>query len=261
MRPVNLIPAEERPGSRKPLRSGPLAYIVVGALAAAVIALTAVVVTESKISDRKDEVTRLKQERESVQAKAQALAAYTQFTTVREQRLATVTSLADSRFDWERVLDELSLLLPAGVQLTSLAGSASAEAASAGGAGVGLRSGIAGPALELVGCAPSQPAVANFVEALKGIDGVTRVGVQGSAMAGGESGANASSASECGGGRAAQFQMVAAFDAAPVPPSESAAAAVAEAPAEGNSESTASKPASGEASSASESSGGEGGAE
>ena len=51
MRPVNLIPAEERPGGRRPLRSGPLAYIVVGALAAAVIALTALVVTEGTISD------------------------------------------------------------------------------------------------------------------------------------------------------------------------------------------------------------------
>jgi Tfp pilus assembly protein PilN len=263
MRPVNLIPAEERPGGRKPLRSGPLAYIVVGALAAAVIALTTVVVTESKISDRKDEVARLEAEQASVQAKAQALATYTQFATVREQRLATVTSLADSRFDWERVLDELSLLLPADVQLTSLAGSVSPEAGSAGGASIGLRSGIAGPALELVGCAPSQPAVANFVEALKGIDGVTRVGVQGSSMGGGEAGGNASSASECGGGRAAQFQMVAAFDAAPVPPSESAEAAVAEAPTESSAGtgSTSSESTSGETSTASESSGGEGGAE
>jgi Tfp pilus assembly protein PilN len=239
MRPVNLIPAEERPGGRRPLRSGPLAYIVVGALAAAVIALTTVVVTESKISDRKDEVTRLKQEQASVQAKAQALATYTQFSAVREQRRATVTSLADSRFDWERVLDELSLLLPRDVQLTSLAGSASPEAGSAGGAGIGMRSQIAGPALELAGCAPSQLAAANFVESLKGIDGVTRVGVQGSSMGGGEAGGNATTASDCGGnGHTVQFQMVAAFDAAPVPPSESAEAVVPEA----TTESTESSP-------------------
>ena len=29
-----------------------------------------------------------------------------------EQRVATVTSLADSRFDWERVMRELALILP-----------------------------------------------------------------------------------------------------------------------------------------------------
>ena len=41
MRPVNLIPREERPGERKPMRGGPLAYIVVGALAAAVLGVAA----------------------------------------------------------------------------------------------------------------------------------------------------------------------------------------------------------------------------
>jgi hypothetical protein len=83
-----------------------------------------------------------------------------------------------------------------------------------------MRSQIAGPALELVGCAPSQGGVANFIEALKGIDGVTRVGVQGSSAGGG--GENATTASDCGGEGTVQFQMVAAFDAAPAPPSESA---------------------------------------
>ena len=34
MRPINLIPPEERRGSQAPLRSGPLAYILVGALVA-----------------------------------------------------------------------------------------------------------------------------------------------------------------------------------------------------------------------------------
>jgi Tfp pilus assembly protein PilN len=223
MRPVNLIPSEERPGSRKPLRSGPLAYIVVGALAAAVIAITALVVTENSISDKKAEVTQLQAEQAQITAKAQALSAYTQFDTVSEQRLATITELANSRFDWPRILHELSLVMPANVQLTSLAGNV-ASGLSAGGAGVGLRSGIAGPALELVGCTTSQAAVADFIEALKDIDGVTRVGFQGSTMGGG--GANATTAGSCEGG-GAQFQLVAAFDAAPVVLPEEAGGAVA----------------------------------
>jgi Tfp pilus assembly protein PilN len=254
MRPVNLIPTEERPGGRKPLRSGPLAYIVVGTLAAAVIALTAVVVTEGKISDRRDEVTRLQQEKASVETKAQALAAYAQFSSVREQRVATVESLADSRFAWERVLDELSLIVPHGIQLTSLSGTASPEVSTAGGAGIAMRGQIAGPALEMAGCAPSQSAVASFVEALKGIDGVTRVGVQQSSNAGG--GENATSASNCGSDGTAQFQMVAAFDAAPPPPTESAGAVPPEVTTETSSESestssetTASEPVSAESSS------------
>jgi Tfp pilus assembly protein PilN len=218
MRPVNRIPAEERPGGRRPLRSGPLAYLLVGALAAAVIALTALVVTENQISDRQAEVTQLQAEAQRIEARAQELAPYTQFAAVREQRLETVTGLADSRFDWRRVLNELSLLLPANIQLTSLAGTASPEVGLSGGAGVGMRSQIAGPALELAGCGTSQAAIAGFVEALKDIDGVTRVGFQGSSS-GGE-GENATSTTSCGGGKSSTFQMVAAFDAAPVPPTE-----------------------------------------
>lgn len=220
MRPVNLIPKEERPGGHKPLRAGPLAYILIGALAAALIAITALVVTEGNVSDRKTEVAQLESEQTSLTAKAQALSSYTAFTTVREQRLATVTSLADSRFDWSRVLHELSLVIPADVQLTTLAGSGSPEEATDGGGGIGLRSEIAGPALELVGCADGQSGVAGLIEALKDIDGVTRVGVQGSAISEGAGGGNATTASTCGGTSSAQFQMVVAFDAAPAPPVE-----------------------------------------
>jgi Tfp pilus assembly protein PilN len=216
VRPVNLIPAEDRPGSQRPLRTGPLAYIIVGALAVALLGVTALVVTSSQISDREAEVTRLESEQASAQAQAQSLAAYTQFHSIREQRVATIAALADSRFDWARVMHELSLVLPSDVWLSGLTGSARPGADVGGGSSISLREAIAGPALELVGCATSQRAVAGFVQALKDIDGVTRVGVQGSSLSGaGES----SSASTCEtSGSTAQFQMVVAFDAAPVPP-------------------------------------------
>lgn len=239
MRPVNLIPAEERPGGRKPLRAGPLAYIVIGALAAAVIAITALVVTNDKVSERKSEVAHLESEKASVEAKAQALASYSQFANVREQRVATVTNLADSRFDWERVLAELSLVLPGDVQITSLSGTAAPGVGTSGGSGIGMRSEIAGPALELVGCARSQADVAGFIEALKDIDGVTRVGMPSSAVDGGGSGEGAT-ASGCGEGETAQFQMVAGFDAAPVPPTESGGEVAPEATTESTSSETTS---------------------
>jgi Tfp pilus assembly protein PilN len=237
MRPVNLIPPEERPGSRKPLRSGPLAYIVVGALAAAVIAITALVVTENSISDKKVEVAQLQAEQAQVTAKAQALSAYTQFDTVSEQRLATITELANSRFDWPRILHELSLVMPANVQLTSLSGNVAPGVGTAGGAGVGLRAGVAGPALEMVGCTTSQASVAAFIEALKDIDGVTRVGFQGSSLGGG---ANATTAGNCESG-GAQFQLVAAFDAAPVVSAEAGSEVAPEAASESSAETTSSE--------------------
>jgi Tfp pilus assembly protein PilN len=237
MRPVNLIPPEERVGGRKPLRSGPLAYIVVGALAAAVSAITALLGTESKVNHRKAEVTQLESEQASITAKAQALSAYTQISTEREQRLATLTSLADSRFDWARILHELSLVMPADVQLTSLSGSAAPGVSTAGGGGIAMRAQIAGPALEMVGCASGQVSVAAFIEALKDIDGVTRVGVQGSSVSGGESG-NATTSGTCGSKDSAQFQLVAAFDAAPVPTVETGGEVAPEVTTEATSESS-----------------------
>ena len=216
MKAVNLIPAEERPGGRRPLRSGPLAYIVVGALAAAVIAVTALVVTDHKVSERSAEVAQLQSEKTSVEAKAHALTSYIQFATAREQRETTVAGLANSRFDWERVLAELALVLPADVQITSLSGTAAPGVSSVGGSGIGLRSEIAGPALELTGCAPRPADVAGFIEALKDIDGVTRVGMPTSSFGGDASGSGESGA-PCGGEETFDFQMVVGFDAAPAP--------------------------------------------
>ncbi len=224
MRPVNLIPREERPGERRPMRGGPLAYIVIGALAAALLGITVLVLTDNQIADRESEIAQLEGEKAVVEARAQALDAYTQFHSVREQRVATVASLADSRFDWERVMRELALVLPSDVWLTNLTGTASPAVAPEGAASVSLRPSVPGPALELVGCARSQEAVAGFVQALEEIDGVTRVGVQSSALSSGSAGSSGSATTSTCQTRdfIAQFQMVAAFDAAPLPAAASA---------------------------------------
>lgn len=217
MRPVNLIPPEDRPGGQRPLRTGPVAYLLVAALAGALIGVTALVVTEDQISDRKAEATQLEAEQTAASARLQELSPYTQFHNVREQRIATVASLADSRFDWPRVMHELSLVLPGNVWLSSLTGTASPAVDAAGGASVSMRGQIPGPALALVGCATSQAAVAGFVQALKDIDGVTRVGMPSSSLGSG-GGGGAAAASTCQTKQSiAQFQMVVAFDAAPVP--------------------------------------------
>jgi Tfp pilus assembly protein PilN len=235
MRPVNLIPSEERIGERRPMRGGPLAYVIVGALAAAVIGVAILAVTDNQISESKAEISRLKTEQATVEAKANELQAFTQFHSVHEQRLATITSLAESRFDWERVMRELALVLPGDVWLTSLAGTADSGVSVEGTAGVAMRTSIPGPALEMSGCARSQEAVAGFVQALKEIDGVTRVGVQASAIDQEGTGGGASSCQTRD--FIAEFQLVAAFDAAPVTPSEEEG----EAPPEGEAEATSSE--------------------
>lgn len=266
MRPVNLIPIEQRHGERAPMRGGPVAYIVIGALIAALAGVTLLVVTGNQISDRKAEVAQLEREDAVAKAHAARLAAYTQFKTVHDQRVATVNSLADSRFDWERVMRELALVLPGDVWLTNLTGTDNPQVTPAGAASVSLRASIPGPALELVGCATGQDAVAGFVQALKQIDGVTRVGVQSSALGKESEGGSVDSGSAASPSGASSstcqthsfitaFQIVAAFDAAPVSSEVAGSASATAAPAPSTSTtSTSSTPSSSSTSSSSSSS-------
>jgi Tfp pilus assembly protein PilN len=242
MRPINLIPPEERRGQNAPLRSGPLAYILLGALVAALVGVVALVLIGNQISDQEGELVQLKREDAAASAQAQRLAAYTQFRTMHEQQVATVTSLADSRFDWERVMRELALVLPDDVWLVNLTATASPgvslEGSSGGGGGEShLRASVPGPALELSGCASGQDAVAGFITALKDIDGVTRVGVESSELPDPQEGAGSTEGSSSEGSAGgsedcrthqfiAKFSLVVAFDAAPVTGAGSEAAPI-----------------------------------
>jgi Tfp pilus assembly protein PilN len=241
VRPVNLIPPEERRGGSAPLRTGPLPYVVLSALVAVLAGITALVLAGNEVSERKSEVAKLEREDARAAAKAQRLAAYTEFRAMSEQRVATVAELADSRFDWERVMRELALVLPSNVWLVGLTGTAApgvgVEGGSTGGTS-GMRADAPGPALELSGCAKGQEAVAGFVTALEDIDGVTRVGVQSSELPdkgsdkGGSGGDD--SGDECRTKKfIAKFGIVVAFDAAPV-----AESATGEAPPAATTEST-----------------------
>ncbi|HET7053217.1 MAG TPA: hypothetical protein VFI09_04780 [Solirubrobacterales bacterium] len=230
MRPVNLIPPEDRRGEQAPLRTGPLSYLLLGGLVLLLVGVAALVLLGNQVSEREGEVAKLTREDGVATAKAAKLASYTQFRSLSEARVATVQSLADSRFDWERVLRELALILPGDVSLTDL--SATAAAGGSGGEGSGgasgLSGGVNGPSLELNGCAAGQKGVAGFITALKDIDGVTRVGLQSSTVASeGEESSEAGSEG-CGGG-GASFALLVAFDAAPVPASEEEAAVAPEA--------------------------------
>lgn len=218
MRPVNLIPPEQRRGDHAQLRTGPLLYVLLGALALLLIGVTVLVLTDNQIADSKAEVATLEREDAAAQAEATKLAAYTQFQTLAEQRIATVRSLADSRFDWERVMRELALVLPSNVWLTGLQATAtpSSSVSGEGSSGSSLRAAAAGPALTMTGCATGQEAVAGFVTALEDIDGVTRVGVESSQLSGGVNGGGGCEAT----GPVAEFSLVVAFDAAPVPAEE-----------------------------------------
>jgi len=234
MRPVNLIPPDERRGDSAPLRTGSLIYVLVAGLGVLLLLVVVVALTGKQINDRRAEKASLEQELQQQTARATSLQAFANFRAVQEERSATVSSLAQSRFDWPRVLQELSLVLPSDVHLSSLTGTASPETgldSGGGGGGADLRGNVEGPALEISGCAPGQDAVAGFVSALEDIDGVSRVGLS-SSQIDAESNQSASSGStggsaECvAGSRTAKFEIVVAFDAVPTPDTATAAPSV-----------------------------------
>lgn len=221
MRPIDLTPLEMRQGARAPMRTGPIPYILVGALVAVLAGVALLVTTGNQVTEREGEVAQLKRENTAAKQQARRLAPYVQFQSLHEQRLSTIASLADSRFDWERVIRELSLVLPADVWLTELNAAASGQGESGGG---GLSGTIVGPSMELEGCTVGQESVARFVTALKDIDGVTRVAVASSELPSKAEGEVSSGGEESEGGsecrtrkNIAKFQIVIAFDAAPVP--------------------------------------------
>jgi len=241
MRPVNLIPPEARRGQRAPARTGAAAYIVVGILAVALVAITMVVLTNNDISDGKAQVAALEQQEVEARQLAESLAPFAEFASLEQARTQTVTSLAESRFDWERVLRELALVATDDVWLTTLSGTVRPDVTLTEEAGDSeLRQAVAGPALEIVGCGIDHRAVAKFLAALEDIDGVTRVAVNNSErpspaeLDAADAGA---SESKCGALKSVtEFEAVAAFDEVPVtaptaaptvPPAEAAPATAA----------------------------------
>jgi Tfp pilus assembly protein PilN len=235
MRPVNLIPPEARRGEKAPMRTGVLSYVIVAVLAAALVGVTGVVLTNNQISDREAEKSSLENQLAEAEVQAQRVSAFANFASLQQARAQTVDTLARSRFDWERVLRELAIVIPEDVWLTNLTATVSPEvqiddsgSSSSSGSAVSTSESVQGPSLQIEGCGAGHDAVARFLAALRDIDGVTRVSVLSSdrpdpdsATGGSSGGAGAASpASDC---RTrdfiSKFTIVAAFDAVPVPAS------------------------------------------
>jgi len=228
VRPVNLIPPEQRRGGTAPTRTGPLAYVIVAMLAIGLVAVTLIVITNNQVSDSKAEKASLESQLAETQAAAERVQSFATFASVQETREQTVTTLAQSRFDWERVLRELAIVIPDDVWVTSLnaavspdavAGSSSTSSSSSTSAS---SESIAGPSLVIQGCAGGHEAVARFLAAVHDIDGVTRASVTSSERPDQADQGAASSSATAGGAQSqecssrkfvSKFDLTMAFDA------------------------------------------------
>jgi Tfp pilus assembly protein PilN len=213
VRAVNLIPAEQRPGGAVGAgRSGGAAYAVVALVAGLALMALLYGVAHKQISDRQSEVASLQTRAQRAEQQAAALASYTSFVQMRQQRVSAVEGLVDSRFDWAHVMHEFGRVLPAGVALSSLSGtigsvspggaatakptastSGSSSASSPASSGSSVTPPGSVPSFQITGCARTQSNVAQVLTRLRLIDGVSEVTLQassrGSSSGGGVSGA------------------------------------------------------------------------
>jgi Tfp pilus assembly protein PilN len=129
MRAVNLLPPEARAGRRRP----PAAAVAVagaGVLAASLLAV-GFVSANGKVDSREQELASLEQELEATRRAAKPTPTETGVSAERDQRFTALNSALGERLAWDRVLREVSLVLPEDVWLSSLAaGGSSAEGTS-----------------------------------------------------------------------------------------------------------------------------------
>jgi Tfp pilus assembly protein PilN len=185
MKAVNLIPPDARKsgrGSAGPgFATGIGAYVLLGALAVAVLMAGAWAMTGRQLSDKQTDLARVQREAQTAEAKVASLAPYKQFSTLATSRVDTLTGLIDGRFDWSAGLREVARVIPADVDLTSLVGTTSPSSRVEGAGGNGsLRSALPVPAIDLIGCARSQSRVAELLARLRAVDGVQRVSLSSS---------------------------------------------------------------------------------
>jgi Tfp pilus assembly protein PilN len=226
MKAINLLPHDLR-GTPKgtsqkaavtPDEPGGIgAFVVLGALAACVVALAAYVLTTNTVKDRQAQLEAVTARAEATNRRINQLKPYADFKALAETRIQTVKDLASSRFDWEQALRDISRAIPADVTLTSLNGTISSES----GGGSAIRSAIAAPAVELKGCTPDQKSVAMLLSRLRNVDGVSRVSLGKSlkpdASAVPSAPVAGSAGLACSGDRPPSFELVMFFERSEVP--------------------------------------------
>ncbi len=169
MRAINLLPVADR--VRGPAQVPDRAsHLVLGVLGGLVVAVLAVVMTQNQITDRTREIAQAKQEQRTAEQRSASLGAFGEFAEIKETRVASVSQLAEARFDYERLMRELALVLPKDTWITTAVATSTPDpAAATGAAAATAATAPAGPSLKLGGCAETQSKVAETMVRLRNL--------------------------------------------------------------------------------------------
>jgi Tfp pilus assembly protein PilN len=226
MRAVNLVPLDQRGGSGPAAgrsEGGAYAFLILLAGLAGLALLYGT--ARHEISSRRAKAATLVAETQQAQAEAAQLAPYTSFLAMREQRVQAVSELAQSRFDWAYAFHELGRVLPKDASISSLSGtigssggsSSSSSSSSAATSSATVTSATppgSVPTFSLSGCATSQAEVAQTLNRLRLMNGVSNVSLQSSTKAAGNGVGGGGGSGGCPGADPA-FSVTIEFDPLP----------------------------------------------
>jgi Tfp pilus assembly protein PilN len=227
MRPVNLLPEDLRPRELAREGRGP-AHVVLGVLGVLVVLVVVYALSLNQVNSRKTEIAQAKGEIEAAKGRIAASSAFGDFHNVKETRVASIKELASGRFDWERLMRELALVLPDKTWLLDATASTSGDPSSTPGSTPGATPPAASPAaasagasptLDLKGCAVHQDDVAVMLVRLRKLYRAENVDLKESAReatdTSGGSGQAAAGDDSCGS-RSYRFEVAVTF----APPSD-----------------------------------------
>jgi type II secretory pathway pseudopilin PulG len=173
MQAVNLIPGDQRRARPSGERSGG-GYVVLGVLAVLLVMAVAYVMTANSVNDSSSQAKKAQQEADTLEAQASQLDSFTDFASIKEQRLAAVVTAAETRFDWERLMRELSRVMPAGSWLQTTQASVLGDPTEIVAPADPLAA-PSGPSATFVGCTPKQSEVAKILVRLRSLHRVADV--------------------------------------------------------------------------------------
>jgi Tfp pilus assembly protein PilN len=171
MKAVNLVPREAQRsfGAVRSLGAGTSGLF--GVLAIAVAMVATYVVLSNTLTTKRSELATVNAQQATAAQQVSSLKRYDDLAKARTALLDRVRSLADGRYDWPQALGRVARAIPGDTtSLTALSGNAAADA-------------TAGPTFKLTGCTTSHDRLADVIDRLRAVQGVTAVSLQSAKLA------------------------------------------------------------------------------
>jgi len=117
MKRINLLPPEQRV---KASRERGLMYVIAFIVAVVVVLGLVYFQQTNKVGEKQDELAALQAQTAAVQAQIAALQPYAQIEATRASMTQTAQAIVDSRVYWSTIFEQVSLVIPENVRLSTI---------------------------------------------------------------------------------------------------------------------------------------------